>query len=269
MVQIISAIKMSRIYRSEKPVIDVNQWMNHPNGSIFIKYIPNNITKTELRNMFSFLGLISRIDVVNISDGGSGRRAFIHFSQWIANDTSVAVRTNIAQNYPVHTPLIIDSFEYSVTLNSRPIPPADLNPQQLSDWSQRLNDELNDFKTITNARIDGLSTENAMLRNELENIKATLSFFMQPYGEQQEIEYPYEFTGLTEGDLVAMEEFEEEIDTDELRTVGDETCDENNMDEIDVHLEDGEMSFVDLDLVEAGLRRSRDPLIFERSVSVC
>ena len=297
---------MSRVYRNEKPVVDVNQWMNNPNGSIFIKYIPNHITKTNLRNMFSFLGVISRIDIVNISDGGSGRRAFIHFTEWTPNEMSLNVRTDIAKKYPIHSPLIMDSFEFSITLNIRPIPPTELNPQQLSDWSQRLNDELVDFKTSTTENIDRLVAENAGLRNELNSIKTTLAFFMnqplqpyyyqpfQPYYEQpiesyyyddpdqpeeeyceMESHFPSEFPDLTEGDLAVMEEFEKEIEIDELRTVGEQTCDENNMDEITDMMDSviidvaDECDIFDLDSIEAGFKRARDPLIFERSVRVC
>lgn len=155
---------MSRVYRSEKPVVDVNQWIKNPNGSIFIKYIPNNISKTNLRQMFAYLGVISRIDVVNIADGGTGRRAFIHFSEWNANTESGDMRNLIAKNYPLHTIVDIGSFEYSITLNSRPIPSTELNTQQLSDWSQRLNDEFVDFKNM-------MVSENETLKMEIARLK--------------------------------------------------------------------------------------------------
>ena len=123
--------------------------------------------------MFGYLGAISRIDVVNIADGGTGRRAFIHFSEWNANSESEDMRNLIAKNYPVHTIIDIGSFEYSITLNSRPIPSTELNTQQLSDWSQRLNDELVDFKNMMVAENETLKMEIARLKEINETLCRT------------------------------------------------------------------------------------------------
>ena len=71
---------MSRISQNQKPVVDLESWLNSKNGSIFIKYIPNEMNKTSLYDMFDSVGNIERIDIVNIGENGSGRRAFVHFS---------------------------------------------------------------------------------------------------------------------------------------------------------------------------------------------
>ncbi len=247
--------------------VNTDRWMSDNNGSIFIKNIPNHMDKTQLRSMFDFLGKVSRVDVVNIGEGGSGRRAFIHYSEWNDTDESWDFRIDIADSYPVHfqMPSEIHQYTFSVTLNSRPIPQAELNPQQLSDWSQRLNDELNDFKTMTNAHINGLSTENAMLRNELENIKAAMSFFLSPPIEDG-------------SDTISMVDFMDDS-VIQYNRANDPMYDEN-MDEIqddidakawiiDIEKQEEELVMFDLDSVEAGLRRHRDPMIFERSVSSC
>ena len=304
---------MSRVYRNEKPVVDVNQWFKNPNGSIFIKYIPNHITKTDLRDMFNFLGVISRIDVVNIASygGGSGRRAFIHFTEWKQNEDSLDIRSQITHNYPRHTQVMMDSFEYSVTLNSRPIPSTELNTQQLSDWCQRLNDELVDFKATASAEIESVKAENAELRKMISDNQAIMNFnryettekiayienkfhaeftfmtsqimmMIQSYEadyEDLEKHIPSEIPGLTMADLNVMDEFAEEIEREADRTHGEQQYDENNMYEIETILdanhhyaidlpEEGEI--IDLDSVEAGLRRprDRDSLIFKRGLHV-
>jgi uncharacterized protein YdiU (UPF0061 family) len=158
---------MSRTqFQVQTPVVDVTRWMNESNGSIFIKYIPNHITKIDLRRIFEFLGIVSRIDIVNIANGGTGRRAFVHFSKWNRTELSFGIRDLISKNYPMHTSYfsIPDNLDFSITLNIRPIPSAELNPQQLSDWSQRLNDELVDFKDSTASQFSEVISENAELR---------------------------------------------------------------------------------------------------------
>jgi hypothetical protein len=293
---------MSRVYRNEKPVVDVNQWIRNPNGSIFIKYIPNYISKTNLRQMFDFLGTISRIDIVNIADGGTGRRAFIHFSDWKANADSEDMRNLIAKNYPLHTIVNIDSFEYSITLNSRPIPSTELNTQQLSDWSQRLNDEFVDFKRAmteenealkketvrlttlvgdlyekmnsmfyhTNgldAKIAHLEYDNASLRELLFEAYCTKYAEDEATYENMEQNMPSDVQGLTVAEVNLMDELAEEIERDNDRTYGDEQCDENNMDEIQNELDTYVIHVFEQDElfdIESGLGK----LSLSRSISV-
>jgi hypothetical protein len=53
------------------------------NNSIFIPMIDFSITKNQIKQiMEEYFGKVSRIDFVSFnSDNGSGRRAFIHFTQ--------------------------------------------------------------------------------------------------------------------------------------------------------------------------------------------
>jgi RNA recognition motif-containing protein len=81
--------------RNNQNCVTPEKWMNDKNGSLFIKYIPNDITKTILRDIFGFLGKIARIDIVNISENGSGRRAFIHFHEWNNEPYSKLLRKSI------------------------------------------------------------------------------------------------------------------------------------------------------------------------------
>jgi len=293
---------MSRVYRNEKPVIDVNQWIRNPNGSIFIKYIPNYISKTNLRQMFDFLGVISRIDIVNIADGGTGRRAFIHFSDWKANTESEDLRHLIAKNYPLHTIVNIGSFEYSMTLNSRPIPSTELNTQQLNDWSQRLNDEFVDFKTAMTAETDALKKENARLTTiisdlgekmnsmcyhtdglhekiahlEYDNASLRELLFEAYYTKHAENEavyedmeqnMPSEIPGFTLAEVNLMDELAEEMEIHDVRTYGVHQCDENNMDEIEKELDTYVIDVFEQDDafdIESGLGK----LSLSRSISV-
>lgn len=298
---------MSRISQNQKPVVDLESWVNSKNGSIFIKYIPNEMNKTSLYDMFDSVGKIERIDIVNIGENGSGRRAFVHFSEWKNTNVSFNLRREITSNYPIHIPFFYNNFEYSITLNSRPIPKSTLNCDQLTDMNQRLNDELVDARDEFRKEVAELKEENGKLReltdylmNEMKNLKESIQFmspplppqFYQPqfayglpvqyysdefvseYEECLDFDNSYlkqeldsEFPHLTESDLNAMEEFEDEINRIHMNPL----FDQQNQVEIEKAIygdlgyqSPSEMSFIDLDDIEAGLRRptKRDPLIY-------
>lgn len=215
---------MSRTVRNEQQSITPESWLNTKNGSLFVKYIPNHIDKTSLRSIFNFLGQIARIDIVNISENGTGRRAFIHFHEWNDNEESLGIREKITSSYPVHFiyPNEFYNFQFSITMNTRPIPTTELNLYQIQDWNQRLNDEFCDYKKKTETKIATLLQQNNLLFsmiNELRNEMMKLTANSDKY---------------------------------------DSTIYKNNLEHEQIHM-------FDLDSVEAGMRRVRDPLIFERN----
>lgn len=301
---------MSRIVRNQQSSITPDSWVNDKNGSLFIKYIPNNVTKTNLRDMFNFLGNISRIDVVNISENGSGRRAFIHFSEWKNTNESFLLRSNIADCYPTHFQYWNEefSFEFSITLNCRPIPTTELNLYQIQDWSQRLNDEFCDFKKESQNKIDHLTHENEYLnevihqmRNDMQNIKQSMTFLTVPqfqpiqyvdevqyidevqyadedqyidevqyldevqYSEETDIQYADEHCIWIQEESV-LDEFEDEMERIHENPLFDEQNQDLIEEAIDSERNDDEMEFFDLDSVEAGMKRERDPMIYNRQM---
>ena len=278
---------MSRIVRNQQSSITPDSWVNDKNGSLFIKYIPNHVTKTNLRDMFNFLGKISRIDVVNISENGSGRRAFIHYSEWNNTNESFLLRSNIADCYPTHFQHWdeIYSFEFSITLNCRPIPTTELNLYQIQDWNQRLNDEFCDFKKESQNKIDHLTNENEYLnevihqmRNDIQNIKHSMTFLTVPqfqpihyvdevqYSEETDIQYADDHCSWLQEESV-LDEFEDEME----RIHENPLFDDENQDLIEIAIDselktNDEIEFFDLDSVEAGMKRERDPMIYNRQM---
>lgn len=292
---------MNSTRNNNQNCVTPEKWMNDKNGSLFIKYIPNDITKTSLRNIFEFLGKISRIDIVNISENGSGRRAFIHFHEWNKEPSSVLLRKSICENYPTHihhSNIQISPFVFSITLNSRPIPTSELNVFQLQDWNQRLNDEFCDYKKESEAKIEFLTEQNRQMLSMFHQMNQEMMFMksmmvMQPnhlnfnespfviedeeiHYEDEEIHYEDdECDWVKEQDM--MDEFQDEID----RIHDNPLFDEYNQDEIDDEIDNQfiqneinnrliqyEMELFDLDSVEAGMRRLRDPMIYQKSTEV-
>jgi hypothetical protein len=216
---------MSRTIRNEQQSITPESWLNTKNGSLFIKYIPNHIDKTSLRSIFNFLGQIARIDIVNISENGTGRRAFIHFHEWNDTEESLFIRKNIVSSYPVHFmyPNEFYNFQFSITMNTRPIPTTELNLYQIQDWNQRLNDEFCDYKKRTEIKMNSLLQQNNLLFNIVNELRS------------------------------------------EMMMMKTQSSNSDKMISSDSSMKEEEIQLFDLDSVEAGIRRPRDPLIYERN----
>ena len=286
---------MNSTRNNNQNCVTPEKWMNDKNGSLFIKYIPNDITKTTLRNIFNFVGKIARIDIVNISENGSGRRAFIHFHEWNNEEPfSLNLRKSICENYPTHihhVDIKFSPFVFSITLNSRPIPTSELNVFQLQDWNQRLNDEFCDYKKESEAKIEYLTQQNQQLftmfhqmNQEMMFMKSTmmmesnnLNFYESPFViDDEEIHYEDEECHWVKEQNM-MDDFQDEIE----RIHDNPLFDEYNQDEIDDEIDNrliqdeienrliqDEIEMFDLDSAEAGMRRLRDPLIYQKSTEV-
>ena len=221
---------MSRTIRNEQS-INPSSWINDKNGSLFIKYIPNYMDKTCLRSVFQFLGQIARIDIVNISENGTGRRAFIHFHEWNDNEESFTLRQDIASSYPIHFiyPNEFYNFIFSITMNTRPIPTTEMNLYQIQDWNQRLNDEFCDYKKRTETKIATLMQQNSVLYNIINELRSEMITMKFQLSKNSDYSNQNDYSGnLT-------------------------------------YVKEDEIQLFDLDSVEAGTRRVRDPLIYERT----
>jgi hypothetical protein len=114
-----------------------NQCANKWNNSVFIPSIDFNITKNQIKEiMEEHFGRISRIDFVSFnSDNGSGRRAFIHFSEWFKNPYANGVRGNIEIN-GFHDMLLSlpnnNKYKVRLLVNKNPVPETEQTIQQVA-----------------------------------------------------------------------------------------------------------------------------------------
>jgi hypothetical protein len=114
-----------------------NQCVNKWNNSVFIPSIDFNITKNQIKEiMEEHFGKISRIDFVSFnSDNGSGRRAFIHFSEWFKNPYANGVRGNIEINgfHDMLLPLPSNNkYKVRLLVNKNPVPETEQTIQQVA-----------------------------------------------------------------------------------------------------------------------------------------
>lgn len=127
-----------------KEYIDNAVWFNGPSGSIFLKFVPQDLNEEDIRTAFDFFGPINRVDIVlNKTNGSSYRMAFIHFDYWYSSPASLEARYHIVSLFP--RPYQMYSLtamrELSITINTRPVPKTTYNVDQMSDMLQRLQEQ--------------------------------------------------------------------------------------------------------------------------------
>ena len=125
-----------------KEYIDKAVWFNGPSGSIFLKFVPQDMTKQDIRAALGFLGPINRI---NIGLNKTGKRmAFIHFDHWYQTGASLEVRHHIVSMFSRYHEVYTTKGILRITINRRPVPKTTYNMDQMSDMLQRLQDDYHD-----------------------------------------------------------------------------------------------------------------------------
>lgn len=131
-----------------KPEFNTAEWYHSSNSSIYLKFVPHDMTKEDLHAAFEFIGKINRIDIVNSAPnkttGSTYRMAFIHYDFWYTSGPSIELRNAILYIYPRPLQMYsqIAMRELVITINTRPVPKTNYNLDQLSDMFHRLQEQL-------------------------------------------------------------------------------------------------------------------------------
>jgi len=153
----------------------LDNWVTGKNPSIYIKWIPDELTEADASQVFASYGPISRIEFVpKMKDGRKiGRMLFVHFDQF----TDENFARQVANMHP--EPVSVDYFatnKYGVMkkydlkccVNMRPIPKVEYTVSQLSDMFERLNTRTSIALEAMQVEIEKLKAENQFLRTEIQ-----------------------------------------------------------------------------------------------------
>ena len=181
------SIKMSSIVNHEfVPELLVNgdnsqleKWIWGKGNSVYVKWVPNEMSEEDVYNYFGILGTIKRVEFVPHQTGNS-RMLFVHFETWFNDNwTSVDIRRRIATAYPKEHSLPITFCQYTggdssqkiyylkCCVNIRPIPTVDYNTHQLSDMFERLN-------TRVTQQLEGMREEIGALKAEIVRLNSVI-----------------------------------------------------------------------------------------------
>ena len=117
--------------------ITVNQeWKN----SFFIPRIDFSITKAQVKYYFETVvsvGTVSRVDFVSFNnENGVGRRAFVHFDEYVDADIKTAIQESGYYDTNIY------GFHIRIMMNNKPVPPTRLNLDQVASNTEFLADDV-------------------------------------------------------------------------------------------------------------------------------
>jgi len=162
-------------------VEQLESWMNGTNTSIYVHWIPEEMTKEIAEKYFYILGQVSRVEFVPHKNG-NGRMMFVHFDVWNNLPESLQIRKNIVHAAPEGCPLpiqfqtihgIVRTYRMMCKINMRPVQEVDYNTHQLSDMFERLNKRVTEEMAQMRKEMEQLRLENIELREQLQTIHTT------------------------------------------------------------------------------------------------
>jgi hypothetical protein len=124
--------------------------------SIYVEWVPDQMTKDAAEMFFSPIGPVKAIDFVNHKNSNS-RMMFVHFERFYRNEdpnvTGIAEMYPLAYEIPFSSPIYKNSMVYQgnymlrCRINLTPTPRVEYNMAQLTEMVDRLRTELEYFKT--------------------------------------------------------------------------------------------------------------------------
>lgn len=150
----------------------LTNWVKGEGSSIYIQWVPDELTEAGAINYFSRYGLVDRVEFVPKFDQDRekqiGRMMFVHMAHW----TNEVFAEDIAKAHPqpATAPLQVSNrfgipkgYILKMRVNTRPITKVEYNASQLTDMFENLN------KRFT-AEMKALKEENVKLRTDVDRL---------------------------------------------------------------------------------------------------
>jgi len=156
----------------------LQNWFMGKSNSIYVKWVPDEMTEQDAASYFSILGPIKRVEFVPHKNGNS-RMLFVHFEEWNNSPLSLEIRTEIANAYPAEHSMPITynlvtgvqkTYQLKCCVNVRPIPTVEYNTHQLSDMFERLNTRVTNEMSRSANEITGMREEIEQLKSEVAHL---------------------------------------------------------------------------------------------------
>lgn len=153
----------------------LNNWVNGTGSSIYVQWVPDEMTELDANSFFTFYGEVDRIEFVpkfNKDRKQIGRILFVHFNKW----TNAYLSLDIANKYPEPSSVEYRSlnrygnvkvYELKCRVNMRPIPKVEYTMSQITDMFERLNERVMKDMADMRKEIESQRIENEDLRKAL------------------------------------------------------------------------------------------------------
>jgi|LauGreSBDMM110SN_4_FD.fasta_scaffold227889_1 hypothetical protein len=122
--------------------------------SLYVEWVPDELTKEYAMNYFSALGIVSAVDFVK-QKTGKARMMFVHFEKFHDGDNRDITNIVSAHPSPHEMPILFTTknpryptkeYKLRCRINTKPIQRVEYNAAQLTDMVDRLRKELEELK---------------------------------------------------------------------------------------------------------------------------
>jgi hypothetical protein len=166
-------------------IAQLQNWFMGKSNSIYVKWVPDEMTEKDAANYFSILGLIKRVEFVPHKNGNS-RMLFVHFEEWNNSPFSLEIRSEIVNAYPGEHSMPISynlvtgvqkTYQLKCCVNVRPIPTVEYNTHQLTDMFERLNDRVTNEMSRSANEMKEMREEMQLLKYEVARLNAIVDAY--------------------------------------------------------------------------------------------
>jgi len=122
--------------------------------SLYVEWVPDELTSEHAMGYFSFLGSVSAVDFVK-QKTGKARMMFVHFNHFYdQHNSDITAIANVHPNAH-EMPIVFTTknpnysrkeYKLRCRINTKPIQRVEYNAAQLTDMVDRLRKELEDLK---------------------------------------------------------------------------------------------------------------------------
>jgi hypothetical protein len=121
--------------------------------SLYVEWVPDELTKEDAMKYFSSLGFVSAVDFVK-QKTGKARMMFVHFDSFhekhnyeVNNIASAHPNAyELPISFPTKNPRYSKEYKLRCRINTKPIQRVEYNAAQLTDMVDRLRKELEEVK---------------------------------------------------------------------------------------------------------------------------
>jgi hypothetical protein len=151
----------------------LQKWKKGTDPSLFIQWIPDEMTEEMARSIFATFGLVDRVEFVPKFDQNRkqiGRMLFVHFEMFYGTDFENRVVEAHPEPYElridIKTERVPKKYFLKCRVNIRPIPKVEYTTSQLTDMFEGLNSRVLAQLTDMQRQLDDLRAENQFLLHE-------------------------------------------------------------------------------------------------------
>lgn len=154
----------------------LDEWQYGKNPSVFVQWVPDEMTPEMAVHTFSPFGPVDRIEFVpkfNDDRKQIGRMMFVHFKEFFGTNFEARIVNAYPNPHELNFEVMRSRKNYILKcrVNTRPIPKVEYSTSQLTDMFENLNSRVVSQMAEMQKQLDACMAENRELRARLDQNK--------------------------------------------------------------------------------------------------